>query len=520
MSNMNGSPGMHLTSALLGILLLSCGGSAGSDPDPEVLPVAQRFPIDGVVDFTGLSTQQAVLTFQPSGVTTTLTWAFANDDRHLYVALAWSDDTFNGEWSQGGPTDVDAVWIHIDDDGDGIHEAGEDKRPLIAGPVGSFFADQHVGTGNADDLVGDGLARLEYDATARGYRAEFLLPMTEDSRGEDAEITASSRYNIVLWDHVQFAQNSLNEATLFAPGAWDPVPLSSGGPWTHPAIPAGLTGLIVFVSTHEDTNGEIYTFDPANGTVFRVTNNSLPENNVSLSHDRTRIAFHAQSDPADMGTMEIYTIHVDGTGLVQLTNDSFINAHPAWSPDDSMICWSPLSLGTNETISIMPSTGGPGTNITPPGVRDSDAEYLPDGRIVFKTDRWNAWPQLQTAVMNGDGSGVEQLTFVTGVSEHDQVGDATSVLFTRFMKGTDFSSDPEAVFTPWNLVEASLNGTGETTILADDWINGIPVYDPTGQYVLYIRMTSFSETVLLTRTGEPLGRLIPGITRIQYIDWK
>ena len=46
--------------------------------------------------------------------------------------------------------------------------------------------------------------------------------------------------------------------------------------------------------------------------------------------------------------MEIYTINVDGTGLAQLTNDGFINAHPAWSPDDSLICWSPLTPGLNE----------------------------------------------------------------------------------------------------------------------------------------------------------------------------
>ncbi len=509
-----------MTLAPLALLLLSCGGGGGSTSQPDPVPVAQRFPIDGVVDFTGLSPRQAALTFQPSGVATTLTWAFANDDRHLYVALVWSDPTFNGDWSSG-PTDYDAVWIDIDDDGDGIHETGEDKRPLMAGPVHSFFADHHMETDSVEDVVGDGLARLEYDATAGGYRAEFLIPLTEDSQGEDAEITASSRYNIVLWDHVQTSLGTFNQANLFETGAWETVPLSSGGPWAHPAIPGGLTGLIAFVSTHEDSNGEIYTFDPATGTIFRVTTNTLFENNVSLSHDRTRIAFHAHSDPNDLYTMEIYTINVDGTGLAQLTNDGFINAHPAWSPDDSLICWSPLTPGLNETISIMPSTGGTGSNITlDPSFRQSDAEYLPDGRIVFKTDRWNAYPQLQTGVMNGDGSGIEQLTSVIGVSEHDQVGDATDVLFTRYMKGTDHSSDPEAIFTPWNLVEARLDGTGETTILGDDWINAVPVYDPTGQYVLYIRTTSFGEAVLITRTGETLGRLIPGITKIKYIDWK
>ncbi|MDP6485160.1 MAG: hypothetical protein QGH70_15155, partial [Nitrospinota bacterium] len=70
---------MTLALPAMALLLLSCGGSGGSTMDPDPLPIAERFPIDGVVDFTGLSPRQAALTFQPSGVATTLTWAFAND---------------------------------------------------------------------------------------------------------------------------------------------------------------------------------------------------------------------------------------------------------------------------------------------------------------------------------------------------------------------------------------------------------------------------------------------------------
>jgi hypothetical protein len=39
-------------------------------------------------------------------------------------------------------------------------------------------------------------------------------------------------------------------------------------------------------------------------------------------------------------------------------------------------------------------------------------EDKPDGRIIFKTDRFSVFPQLRIAEMNDDGSGVLQLTHI------------------------------------------------------------------------------------------------------------
>ncbi|VAW53287.1 tolB protein precursor, periplasmic protein involved in the tonb-independent uptake of group A colicins, partial [hydrothermal vent metagenome] len=408
--------------------------------------------------------------------------------------------------------------------GNQVSETNENVQLLRATFNSSFFTDGYVDASSGypeKDIIGDGLGRMLYDADRQVYQAEFLIPLIEDASGQDANITSSTRYQIELRDSFQPTVPAENVAKLFDDGAWETIPLNDlEESYSHPQLPTNLTGLIVFVSSHEDSAGEIYTLDPATGQITRVTNNSLPEDGVSLSNDRTRIAFHAQSDASNVTSFEIYTINVDGSNQIQLTDDSFANAHPAWSPDDSKISYSPIFPVDTATVVIMTSSGQFLRNITPAGIEDADAEYLPDGRIVMKTNRWNALPQLQTGVMDDFGNNVKQLTFIENVSDHDPIGNDTHVIFERYMKGTKFDDDPEAIVIPWNIVEARLDGGGETNLRADGWMNFIPVYDPSDNYILYVRGPHFQEAVLMTRSGEILGRLIPDITKISYLDWK
>ena len=75
------------------------------------------------------------------------------------------------------------------------------------------------------------------------------------------------------------------------------------------------------------------------------------------------------------------------------------------------------------------------SDLTPPGVDDNDPDYLPDGRIIFKTERFSVFPQLRIALMNDDGTGVLQLTRIDDVVDHDPIGDWTYTVFERLLKG-------------------------------------------------------------------------------------
>lgn len=520
-----------LASALLE--LAACGGTSGSAALP--LPVSAQFPIDGLVDLSALTgVQTAFLEFSdalgtgaPTGKLVTLRWGVANDDRDLYVALEWNDASHDHSFDATlGPTDFDGVKLLFDVNGDGLWQAGEDSKTVVAASVGSQFVDEHAAAGNATDAVGDGAGRITWDSPSGLYTAEFLIPMSQDAQGQDGDLSPQTRLNIVLFDHVQLAAGTGN-ATALDPAAtlgadtsgWDSAGIVPAGPHAHPQLPSDLTGLIAFLSDHENPQGDVYTFDPATRVTTRVTNSPLFKDGVSLSHDRTRIAFFGALDQTDFASYEIWTVNTDGSGLTQVTNNTWLDGHPAWSPDDTRIAYASFETGLSR-IKTMTATGTPIAVLTPPGFQDNDPEYLPDGRIVFKTDRFQAQPQVQIALMNEDGTGLQQLTFSSGVSDHDPTGGDGWIFFERFPKGTFYGTDVEAGFIGWPIVEVRQDGTGEHLLVDDGDINWLPVLDPSSRYLIQIRTAGYSEARLVDRNGSSLGRLIPDVTRITYLDWK
>jgi len=519
---------------LLAALVAGCGGDGGSgfvgwSGSREPVTLEARFPIDGEVDFSALSgVEEADLVFIDLVTLTTvknthLKWAAANDDRDLYVAIEWTDDTANNEYDFSGPLDVDALVMLMDNDGDGTHADGEDKRMLFAAAGGAQYIDQHKAGGDDTDSIGDGLGWLRYYPGAQKYQAEFRFPMQEDALGEDGDVSAASRVNFILLDHFEPGPGTGAMASLDPElddsTAWPGLPVSPVPPMERPGIPDGLTGLIVFTSTHEDANGEIYTFEPATGTVARVTDNMLIEENVSLSHDRSTIAFHGTPDKLDGSQYEIYRVDVDGGNWTQLTSNGILDGHPGWSPDDTRIVYASFR-DPKASIVVMTADGTEIADLTPPSYDDNDPDWLPDGRIIFKTDRFSVLPELRIAVMNDDGSDVRQVTSLDGVVDHDPIGNWEYAVFERLMASKDFFLDITALFDPWHIIEARLDGTSERALVSDVFVKWLPVYDPTGQYLVYFKSPGYTEARLITRTGQDLGRLIPSITKLTYIDWK
>ena len=520
--------------------LLHADGVARAGRAAAPLPpgIAQRHPIDGTFDFAKLPTVPRTATLAwldglglggPSGDSTTLRYVLLHDDRHLYVALEWDDASWNNGFDYvNGPHDFDGVKLAFDEEGDGQFGAGEDARTVIAASIGSMAIDQHAATGDETDAIGDGQAALQRDAAAQLWRAEFLVPLDDDANGEDGTLSGATRFTLALFDHVELLQLTGRIALLdtSAPflgadsSSWRRLPLHALRPHRHPELPRGLTGLIAFVSRHESPQGDLYTFDPATRLVTRVTNDPTTyKDNVSLSRDRKRVAFHAAPAIDRVNDYEIWTANVDGTALTQRTSNSLLDGHPAWSPDGREIAYVSFRNGSARIVR-MDLAGNELAVLTPDGADDNDPEWLLDGRITFKTDRFSVQPEVRMAVMDADGSNVQQLTFVDGVSDHDPVAVGDRILFERFLKDTWYTLDVEAGFTPWDLVEARLDGSGERTLLHDRWINWLPVADPSGRFVAHLKSVGYTELRLMTRTGRDLGRLLPGITQVSYFDWK
>ncbi|MBI5891861.1 MAG: PD40 domain-containing protein [Nitrosomonadales bacterium] len=526
---------------LLSLLIGSCGGGthATVENKPLLMPVAEHFVIDGVVDLAAVGTvhEKAIDILDNFGngavvKTATLRYAARNDDRNLYIAFEWDDATRDSFDPAVALDNFDGIAIGFDNDGNGVLDENEDAHRLVMTNYGSAYSDLHAHLTDAiDDAVADGRGRMTYSAGE--YHAEFLIPLAPDAAGEDGTLNATTRFNVLLYDHVQIPVPAgnigyLNGGPQLGAGtvttSWALLPHVAPGTYDQPAMPVGLTGLIAFISDHENPMGEIYTFNPATSNVVRVTNTTgLYLDGVSLSHDRSRIAFYAAPTSTDYANYEIYTVNADGTNLQQITNNALLDGHPAWSPNDGEIIYASFrAAGKASLIRMNSTTHAEILNLTPAGANDNDPDWLPDGRIVFKTDRFGTAgsPQVRIAVVNADGTALHQLTNTAGTSDHDPVATNTATVFERFTKGTDYSTDPSALYAAWNIVEARIDGSSERNLIADGWINWLPVYDPTGQYLVYLKSVGYTDARLMNKDGRDLGRLIPGITRVRYIDWK
>jgi Tol biopolymer transport system component len=215
---------------------------------------------------------------------------------------------------------------------------------------------------------------------------------------------------------------------------------------------------------------DIWVMDADGTGRTRVTSGSERfgegDQNPSWSPDGSRIVFSRDLDfPAAVCQdtffepcgKEIFTVNSDGSGLTQITNDTFADLDPAWSPDGERIAFTrrlgcPGPPGGQPVCSVdvyvMNADGTGQTAITPSGPTfDADPSWSPDGRrIAIYSNRHfccggAAW---EIYTMNSDGTDARRITF-SGLStlpfliaiEPSWSPDGSRIAFTYLLAGSD-----------------------------------------------------------------------------------
>jgi TolB protein len=104
-------------------------------------------------------------------------------------------------------------------------------------------------------------------------------------------------------------------------------------PVSSEETPAAET--IVFTSERAGLADGIYAMNPDGSNQRAIWDSTDFQGDPNCSSDGKKIAFVSRYSPTE--DYEIYTMNMDGTEIIQITNNEFDDQWPRWSPGDSLI---------------------------------------------------------------------------------------------------------------------------------------------------------------------------------------
>jgi TolB protein len=227
----------------------------------------------------------------------------------------------------------------------------------------------------------------------------------------------------------------------------------------------------------------IYALELSTQDVELIWSTSQALSYLCLNHAGDKFAFSSRIGGTLESNEEIFTIGIDGAGLRQLTNNSYWDLYPCFSPDDSKIAF--LSK-RNSTLDIytMDSDGGNEAKLYDSGFHDADISWGSGGRIAF-TRNSQVW------TVKDDGTDARQLTNPPRAGEWGNANlpfgdydprfspDGNRIVFERL----DADASPHGNY---NLYVIDSNGTGETKLTNNGYSQGLVSWSHSGDIMAFI----------------------------------
>ncbi|HNF27467.1 MAG TPA: hypothetical protein PKV80_23555, partial [Leptospiraceae bacterium] len=171
-----------------------------------------------------------------------------------------------------------------------------------------------------------------------------------------------------------------------------------------------LIGASIIISTSFCTNSDSGKKKNQNITKLLILNSVL-------TGSKPAIVFSATDG---VGKSGIYTMGSDGSSLKRITNSTYGDSFPVWSPDGSKIVFVRLSSDSTSNIYLMNADGSGVVQVTKGTGYDSSPVWSPDGtKIAFqrKTSSSSSGSVIYTILTDGTSE-----TSITGSTSTTAAG--------------------------------------------------------------------------------------------------
>jgi TolB protein len=231
----------------------------------------------------------------------------------------------------------------------------------------------------------------------------------------------------------------------------------------------------IVYSSELSGNSEIYVMNSDGSNIVQLTNNSFFDSEPVWSPDRSQIAFTSERD----GVIELYVMNADGSDERVVTSEGGFVASPSWSPDGRTLAYE-LNRGGDTQIILISVDGTNARPITATGTnfQTVDPAWSPNGReIAFASTQSG---NFEIYLMNADGSNVRQVGTNPGADNRSPAWspDGTQIAFVA-----SYGRDSEIVVMNsdgTNLRPIAVNGNSFSDVVT---------WSPDAQQVAYMVWT-------------------------------